>query len=554
MSPEQARGEHSRVGRQSDVYALGATLYELLAGSRPYAALSAVDTLLATAEGTPPPPACKINPAASPALSAVCEKAMAPSPEGRYASALELAAEVERSLADEPVLAYAEPWPARLGRWARRNRMLVAAAAVLLLLAVPLAGALAWVSDSARRKALDDAAEIERKRGEADEARKTALHNAERSQRIRDFYEQYVLKAARPGGEGLGPEVTLREAVDKARAAAKTAFAGLPEDEAAVCTALAETYARLGAVKPARDLQRQAVAAMTRVPGLREVDIAEAEAGLAFLLAMGGRPREAIPLLRTQIDRLKTLAGPNDRRTLTARNNLGYAHNEAGEFKEAERVLRDTLKRRQKVRASSKDLGATMNNLAYSLSSQSPKEALRILDELLALKGLAQDSRHRLQARVNRALVLTRLNRQAEALKEYQDLYPLASTALGPTGQITLQCLNNIGFILNNQKRFKEAKDVLAKLLKLRTEAMGEAHKDTLITRFNLAFALHGMKEYRLCVAEWEATLPLMRKTFGPRSQSTKTCVKMLLQAYFDMGDMANARRMKKQLDEIDGP
>src|SRR5204862_5818539 len=70
------------------------------------------------------------------ALEAVCLRALAKEPAERYASAAELAREVQRWLADEPVAAYPEPAVARLGRWARRHQTLAAGLAVLLVSAV----------------------------------------------------------------------------------------------------------------------------------------------------------------------------------------------------------------------------------------------------------------------------------------------------------------------------------------------------------------------------------------------------------------------------------
>ncbi len=566
MPPEQARGSHA-VGPAADIYALGAVLYAILSGKAPYRGRSSPDVVGQVVAGPPPAPAA-LGKGVPAALNAVCVKAMAREPGGRYPDAGALARDVESWLADEPVSAYREPWHARLGRWARRNRTLVAAAAVLLLLAVPLAAALAWVSDTARRKALADAEqidaarlkavadaeEIERKRGEAVEARGAAERNAERSRRIRDFYEKHVLKAARPGGEGLGPEVTLREALDKARAAAKGAFAGLPEDEAAVCTALAETYARLGAARPALEVQRQAVAAMERMPGRSEKDIIDASADLARLIAAGGRPREAIPLLRETVGRLEKVAGREDRMTLTALNNLGFALNEAGQHREAERVLRDALARRRRAGASDEDIGVTMNNLATSLLHTRPAESLRLYEGFLDLRtDVAADHPDRLLARANRAVVLSNLGHEDAALREYEKLLPAARHVLGRTGGVTLLCLNNIGFILNNKKRFKEAERILRELLALRTEALGEGHQDTLVTRSNLAYALYGLRRHKDSVAELEAALPLIRKTMGVRAPLVRNCILMMIQVYFEMGDIKNAQRMKGQLDEIGG-
>ena len=78
------------------------------------------------------PPPRQANPSVPRALEAVCLKAMAKEPEGRYASPLELADEIQYWLADEPVSVYREPWIARLARWARRHKPWVAGTAVLL--------------------------------------------------------------------------------------------------------------------------------------------------------------------------------------------------------------------------------------------------------------------------------------------------------------------------------------------------------------------------------------------------------------------------------------
>ena len=128
MAPEQAEGRVDHVDRRTDVYGLGAILYELLAG--PAAVLGQEDRRHSPAspDGAAEPPR-ELNPEVPPALQAVCLKALAKAREDRYASATELAQEVERYLADEPVLACPEPWTQRALRWARRHRTVVATAA-----------------------------------------------------------------------------------------------------------------------------------------------------------------------------------------------------------------------------------------------------------------------------------------------------------------------------------------------------------------------------------------------------------------------------------------
>jgi serine/threonine-protein kinase len=131
MSPEQAAGKHDQMGPVSDVYSLGATLYQLLTGRGPFSGEELAGILNKVERGDFRPPG-QVKPLVPSVLEAVCLKAMALKPQDRYASAQELAREIERWLADEPVRAYREPALARLGRWGRRHRALVASMAVLL--------------------------------------------------------------------------------------------------------------------------------------------------------------------------------------------------------------------------------------------------------------------------------------------------------------------------------------------------------------------------------------------------------------------------------------
>jgi serine/threonine-protein kinase len=132
MSPEQAAGRLDQLGPASDVYSLGATLYVLLTGRPPIEGHETGEVLRRAQRGEFPPPR-QVKKGIPAALEAVCLKAMALRPEDRYGSAGALADDIERWLADEPVLARREPWWMRVRRWARRHRPLVALAAGLLL-------------------------------------------------------------------------------------------------------------------------------------------------------------------------------------------------------------------------------------------------------------------------------------------------------------------------------------------------------------------------------------------------------------------------------------
>ncbi|MGE3819826.1 MAG: protein kinase [Isosphaeraceae bacterium] len=141
MSPEQAAGDLDRLGARSDVYSLGATLYAILTGEPPFT--GEIHDLLARVQRGEFRAVRAIDPAVPATLEAVCHKAMALRPEDRYASARALADDVERWLADEPVLARQEPIVERARRWARRHRTGVAASLTAAAVALVGVGALA---------------------------------------------------------------------------------------------------------------------------------------------------------------------------------------------------------------------------------------------------------------------------------------------------------------------------------------------------------------------------------------------------------------------------
>jgi eukaryotic-like serine/threonine-protein kinase len=139
MSPEQASGRVDMLAPATDVYSLGATLYHLLVGQAPFS-FEDRDALLGNVQmGRFDPPRAR-RPETPKPLEAICLKAMARKPAGRYVSARAMADDVERYLADEPVAAYAEPVSARIWRWMRRHRAaVVGTGAVLSVVATSLA-------------------------------------------------------------------------------------------------------------------------------------------------------------------------------------------------------------------------------------------------------------------------------------------------------------------------------------------------------------------------------------------------------------------------------
>jgi tetratricopeptide (TPR) repeat protein/tRNA A-37 threonylcarbamoyl transferase component Bud32 len=213
MAPEQARGRPDLVDKRSDVYGLGAILYEVLTGAPPFGGPDTPEVLRRVVqEPVLPPRQCV--PTTPAALEAVCLKALAKKPEARYALAGDLARDVESWLADEPVAAWREPLRLRAGRWVRRHQTAVTATAAGVVVALLLGGGAAFLFERqwAERRAEQVRQEAQLRQGvEAALAEVARLQGQARWSEARAVLSQGGSRL----GEG-GPE-DLRARVERAR-------------------------------------------------------------------------------------------------------------------------------------------------------------------------------------------------------------------------------------------------------------------------------------------------------------------------------------------------
>lgn len=147
MAPEQAAGRLDELDFRTDIYGLGAILFAIVTGQAPHektqkeaadSGLGARGMISVIASGDAPS-ARNANPSVNPALAAICAKAMARRRYARYQQAANLAEDVQRWMAGEPVTAYRETFRQRVGRWIAQHRRLsqsLAAAAMVALVAV----------------------------------------------------------------------------------------------------------------------------------------------------------------------------------------------------------------------------------------------------------------------------------------------------------------------------------------------------------------------------------------------------------------------------------
>jgi WD40 repeat protein len=184
MAPEQAGGKSSQIGPAADVYSLGAILYELVTGRPPFRAETPLDTVMQVVSEEPIPPR-RLVPKLPRDLETICLKCLEKSPAKRYATAADLADDLERWLSTRPIRARRIGPVGRAARWCRRNPVLTTVCSLAALVIVTLSSVY-YVSllreNKHTREARDQA---ERERDQAEAAREAGQDTLARSQ-----YEQ----------------------------------------------------------------------------------------------------------------------------------------------------------------------------------------------------------------------------------------------------------------------------------------------------------------------------------------------------------------------------
>ena len=568
MSPEQAEMSELGIDTRSDIYSLGVLLYELLTGRTPFDAAelirSGLDAMRRTIrEEEPARPSTRLSTLIEGELSAVAKHRHIDAPKlihllrgdldwivmkslekdraRRYETANGLAMDVQRYLADEPVVACPPSSLYRFQKLVRRNKGLFAAAGAVSLMLVLGVVASTWQAVRAGRAEREQG----RLRRQAEAEKKTAQTEAGKSQQVAGFLKK-MLEGVGPS-KALGRDTTmLREILDKTVQDVGTELTNQPEVEVEIRLTLGITYYELGLYQQMEAMDRQSLQlARTRL-GPENESVANSLFELGRALIRLGRLEEAEKVTREALAMWKKMLGTEDRAVCPALNSLAVGLRNQGRLAEAETIHREVLALvRKRLGKEHLDVAQSLENLANVLAEEGKlPEAEALYRQALAMTRKFGGKQHPELAMLlmNVANVLNSQHKLPEAETMHREALAMKRKLLGNEHPDVATSLYDLGIVLGDEGKLPEAETVLR-------EALSVIRKAPLIDSSvsTLGGVLHHLAEVlrqRKALTEarqlaMEAAAIYQRRHSGWPSDEEAHAFEVLTDVFTDLGDLA---------------
>lgn len=559
LSPEQASGQVKVLTTATDVYGLGAILYEALTGQPPFRGETLLDTLRRVQEEEPPPPR-KLVPGTDPDLETICLRCLEKDIARRYGSAEELAEDLDRWLAGEPILARPAGRLERLTKWARRRPAVAGLAAALLALVVVGVPASIWQAVRAthaegRALAERDQKEEARREAEASAEKARAAATTEASMRqqaevvasfLESMFQDLDAKRATTDLRSL-----LLARLDLMAADLEKDHASDPLLRARLRTALGHTQLSLGEAGKAVALFELALAERRQHLPPNHHDTLASMNNLALAYQAAGRVNDAVPLFEEAHRKMKTIIGPDHPETLSVMDNLGKAYQAAGRLEEAVALLKKAMEGRKAHFGAEHPRTLTgMNNLAnaYYAAGQHD-QALELYEETLRLMRKADGPEH-----PDLITVMSNLSAAYQSAGQTENAVKMAELAvenrkkvLGPDHPGTFISINNLATAYQAAGQLNKAVTLLEEVLLSSKARLPPDHPDLLNAMNNLALAYHEAGKRAKALPLLEEAFEKIKAKFGPDHPNTLNCTIGLASAYRDAGRLREALPMLEQ-------
>jgi tRNA A-37 threonylcarbamoyl transferase component Bud32 len=520
-SPEQAAGQWDVVGPASDIFSLGAVLYNVLTNRTPYRGPGIMEIIAQASTGEIIPPRQRNKQVPQP-LEAICLKAMARQPEARYDTALELAADVEHWLADEPVQAYREPLLVAAGRWSRKHRPLVAglaaAAAVALVsltfVLVVVAGK-NWELQLANQR---EAARAESERLAKDEAQRRLVQIEKGTDVLGAIFADLDPHAEEKEGKPLGE--ILGQRVERAAQQLEGESIADAVTVAKLQHILGRSLTALGLYPKAEALLEKSAATRAAQLGENDADTLQSKNELARAYHGAGQLDRALPLYQGSLQAAETALGDDHSLTLTFRNNLADAYRDDGKLELAVPLLERTVKAQELKEGSDHPLTLTYrSNLALAYQDTGKVGlAIPLLESIVQAHEVHFGDNHAetLESRNNLASAYQIGGKLDRAIALWERTLPAAEAKLGDNHPTTMTARNNLANAYRDAGQLNRALPLLERNFKITEAKMGDNHPHTFGSGNNLAYAYVAAGKLDLAIPLYEKLVPRLQNKLGP--------------------------------------